>query len=74
MQTSLLMQAAQLSFPPSGSVEGAMNRDLERLPGNLQCGAYSCSKCGCKEFEGNGQQCENSSCGHAYADHWAIKN
>ena len=31
-------------------------------------GYGACSKCYCKAFEGNANQCEN--CGHSYSDHY----
>ena len=34
----------------------------------LKAGFGACSKCSCKNFEGNDQQCSN--CGHSYGDHW----
>ena len=34
----------------------------------MKAGFGACSKCSCKNFEGNDQQCSN--CGHSYGDHW----
>lgn len=33
-------------------------------------GACSKSGCNCKGYEGSGNTCANSGCGHAYSDHW----
>jgi hypothetical protein len=33
-------------------------------------GNRSCTKCYCRQFEGNAYTCANRGCGHSYYDHW----
>lgn len=36
----------------------------------IRSGYGACSKCNCREYEGNAGTCANRGCGHAYEDHW----
>ncbi|HET7230783.1 MAG TPA: hypothetical protein VFJ16_12315 [Longimicrobium sp.] len=36
----------------------------------IRLGYGACSKCNCKQYEGNAGTCGNRGCGHAYEDHW----
>ncbi len=38
----------------------------------VHCGYGKCSYsgCYCQQYQGNASTCQNSGCGHSYADHW----
>ncbi len=38
----------------------------------VRCGYGKCSSsgCNCQKYEGNGNTCGNSGCGHGYDRHW----
>lgn len=38
----------------------------------VRCGYGKCSYsgCYCQQYQGNASTCQNSGCGHSYADHW----
>lgn len=49
---------------------GTAEAEARAAVNEVYLGFQACTKCGCKEFEGNAGTCGNSGCGHAFADHW----
>ena len=61
-----------LLTPPAATAPEPGTREDAGDPGEVRLGYGACSigGCNCQRFDGYGDTCANSGCGHAYADHW----
>jgi hypothetical protein len=69
------------NIKPVSTQKSSLNRQkslaLKGFPQNtllqeVRCGYGKCSYsgCYCQQYQGNASTCQNSGCGHSYADHW----